>query len=87
LSSLNEEIKNKLVDKKLSDFFIDYIVKLANKYGMVINEQLFKSHKDLDLDVFVYRYIGFGGRISAVSMVLPFDEWFLPWQEGKKLLP
>lgn len=82
-----EEIKKNLSYKKLGDFFIDYTVKLANKFGVSINEQLLKSIELLDMNLFVYRYMGFGGRINAVPMVLPFNEWFLPWKESKKLTP
>ena len=40
-----------------------------------------------DLNMLVYRYMGFGGRVNAVPMALPFTEWFLPWKESKKLVP
>jgi parvulin-like peptidyl-prolyl isomerase len=82
-----EDIRKNLTYKKLSDFFIDYTVKLANKYGVAINEQLLNTISVSDLNVFVYRYMGFGGRINAVPMALPFTEWVLPWKESKKLLP
>ncbi len=82
-----EDIRKNLAYKKLSDFFIDYTVKLANKYGVSINEQLLNAISVSDLSMFVYRYMGFGGRINAVPMALPFTEWFLPWKESKKLMP
>jgi parvulin-like peptidyl-prolyl isomerase len=82
-----ENIRKNLAYKKLSDFFIDYTVKLANKYGVSINEQLLKAISVSDLSMFAYRYMGFGGRINAVPMALPFTEWFLPWKENKKLVP
>ena len=82
-----ENIRKNLAYKKLSDFFIDYTVKLANKYGVSINEQLLNAISVSDLSMFVYRYMGFGGRINAVPMALPFTEWFSPWKESKKLVP
>lgn len=81
------DIRQNLAYKKLSDFFIDYTVRLANKYGVTINEQLLNTISVSDLNMFVYRYMGFGGRINAVPMALPFTEWFLPWKESKKLVP
>ena len=84
---VKEDIRKNLAYKKLSDFFIDYTVKLANKYGVTINTQIFNSIKVSDLNMLVYRYMGFGGRISAVPMALPFTEWFLPWKESMKLVP
>lgn len=82
-----DEIKKNLAYEKSANFFIDYTVKLANKYGVSINEQLFNSIEILDMNLFVYRYMGFGGRINAVPMVLPFTEWFLPWKESNKPTP
>ena len=82
-----EEIRKNLTYKKLSKFFIDYTVKLANKYSVTINERLMNAIPVSDLNMLVYRYLGFGGRINAVPMVLPFTEWFLPWKESKKLVP
>jgi len=82
-----EEIKKNLAYKKLSKFFIDYTVKLANKYGVTINKHVMNTIPVSDLNMLVYRYLGFGGRINAVPMVLPFSEWFLPWKESKKLVP
>jgi hypothetical protein len=82
-----EEIRNNLAYKKSADFFIDYTVKLANKFGVNINEQVFNSIEILDMNLFVYRYMGFGGKINAVPMVLPFNEWYQPWKEQKKITP
>jgi parvulin-like peptidyl-prolyl isomerase len=82
-----EEIRKNLAYKKSADFFIDYTIKLANKYGVLINEQLLNAISVSDLSMFVFRYMGFGGRINAVPMALPFTEWFLPWKESRKLTP
>lgn len=82
-----EEIRRDLAYKKSADFFIDYTVKLANKFGVEINEQIFNSISVSDQNMFVYRYMGFGGRINAMPMAIPFNEWFLPWEERKKQIP
>jgi parvulin-like peptidyl-prolyl isomerase len=82
-----EEIRKDLTYKKLSDFFIDYTVKLANKFGVTINEQLMKTISVLDFNMLIFRQMGFGGQLTAVPMTLPFTEWFLPWKESKKIVP
>jgi parvulin-like peptidyl-prolyl isomerase len=87
LEESKEEIRKNLAYKKSANFFIDYTVKLANKYGVYINEQLFRLFEVSDMNLIVYRYMGFGGRINAVPMAIPFTEWFLPWKESKKLVP
>ncbi len=84
---VKEELRKYLHYTKSVKFFIDYTVELANKYGVQINEQLFNSIEVMDMNLFVYRYLGFGGRISAVPLTLPFNEWYLPWKEKQKLIP
>lgn len=84
---IKEELRKYLHYTKSAKFFIDYTVELANKYGIQINEQLFNSIEVMDMNLFVYRYLGFGGRISAVPLTLPFNEWYLPWKEKQKLIP
>lgn len=84
---VKEDLRKYLRYTKSVKFFIDYTVELANKYGVQINEQLFNSIEVMDMNLFVYRYLGFGGRISAVPLTLPFNEWYLPWKEKQKLIP
>ena len=86
-NQVKEEIRKYLLYTKSVKFFIDYTVELANKYGVQINEQLYNSIEVIDMNLFVYRYLGFGGRISAVPLTLPFNEWYLPWKEKQKLTP
>lgn len=87
VEEMKDEIRKSLTLKKLKEFFIDYTVKLANKYGVEINEQMFASLQVQNMNMFVYRYMGFGGRITAVPMAIPFTEWFLPWKESMKQIP
>lgn len=87
IEETKDEMRKNLTLKKLKEFFIDYTVKLANKYGVEINEQMFASLQVQDMNMFVYRYMGFGGRITAVPMAIPFNEWYLPWKESKKQIP
>lgn len=82
-----EELRKNLTYEKSANFFIDYTVRLANKYGVMINEQLLKNVPINDFNMLVFRQMGFGGQLTAVPMVLPFSEWYLPWKEGKKLIP
>src|SRR3989339_142218 len=60
-----EDIRKNLAYKKLSKFFIDYTVKLANKYGVSIDEKLLNTILVSDLNMLVYRYMGFGGGVNA----------------------
>ena len=80
-------MKNDLRAAKLEKAVVDYTVKLANDYGVSINENVLKSIKTTYIVMFAYRYMGFGGRIVAVPMVPPFSEWVNPWLKSNKNLP
>ena len=82
-----KQIKQQLFGDKSSKFIINYTVKLANKYGVKINNDLLNSIQPKDLSMYVYRYMGFGGRITAVPFTLPFIEWYKPWKDGEKIVP
>ncbi len=87
LGKLKDELAKESLGKKRSEFFINYTVSLANKFGVSINQNYLSSIQVKDLNMFAYRYMGFGGRISAVPVTLPFVEWYKPWKEEKKVVP
>ena len=84
---VKDNMKNDLRAAKLEKAVVDYTVKLANDYGVSINENVLKSIKTTYIVMFAYRYMGFGGRIVAVPMVPPFSEWVNPWRKSNKNLP
>ena len=86
-SKLKAKLKKEYLGVKRSKFFINYTVKLADKYGVSINQKLLSSLKVKNLKMYAYRYMGFGGRIEAVPETLHFVEWVKPWKEGKKVVP
>lgn len=84
---MRSELTKELLGKKRSEFFINYTVNLANKYGVSINQNYLSSIQVNDLNMYAYRYMGFGGRITAVPVTLPFVEWYKPWIDEKKVVP
>ena len=82
-----EEIKNELTYKKMNDSIIDYTVKLANKYGIKIYEDALSTVNATSINSFVYRYLGFGDRITAVPLLPPNTDWVKPWKESIKIVP
>jgi len=66
---------------------IDNTVKLANKYGVKVNEKLLYNMDVVDYNMLVYRYMGFGGRMLAVPLTPTFIEWVEPWQRSQSELP
>jgi len=82
-----EEIKNELTYKKMNDSIINYTVKLANKYGIKIYEDALSSVNVTAINSFVFRYLGFGDRITAVPLLPPNTDWVKQWQESIKIVP
>jgi hypothetical protein len=84
---VKDNVKNDLRTVKLEKSVVDYTVKLANEYGVSVDENVLKSIKTTYIVMFAYRYMGFGGRIVAVPMVPPFAEWVNPWYKSNNKLP
>ncbi len=73
--------------KKLAQTFIETTVELANKYGVEINNLALKNLKLTDYQMLAFRYMGFGGRLLAVPLAIPFTEWVAPWMDKGKINP
>jgi hypothetical protein len=37
--------------------------------------------------MFVYRYMGFGGKMTAVPVIAPYVSWYEEWKKINKTLP
>lgn len=59
---------NKLINKGTK--------RLAEKYGIKINQKLLQEIKLSEVNSFTYRYIGFGGKIAALPITIPLFEWY-----------
>lgn len=84
---VKDELKKELRYKKTESLFVDKTVQLAKKYNVKINDEALKSLKVFDLNMYTFRYFGFGGRIIAVPITIPFTEWVEPWKESLKEIP
>ena len=72
---INDKIKSGIYFQKLKEFYNDKTVELAQDYGFSINRKLLNSIKVSQVEMLVYRYLGFGGSITAVPYLHPFYEW------------
>ncbi|MHB1687284.1 MAG: peptidylprolyl isomerase [Ignavibacteriaceae bacterium] len=82
--SLKSRIKDILLEKKWNDKIDSYTAGLANEYGITINDNALKSLKLTDVNMFTYRYMGFGGRITAIPYLVPWYEWYHFWKSNSK---
>jgi len=85
--SVKEKLKGELFSRRLYDNVNEGTAKLAQKFGVTIYDQAMKNLTVTEVNMFVYRYIGFGGRITGAPYTMPNFDWFDVWQKQKKLLP
>jgi len=85
---VKEKIKTGLFFKELENLYIDKTVALAEKYGVSVDTELLNRIQVTDIEMMVYRSLGFGGKITAVPYLQSFYTWknWLP-RSLKKRLP
>lgn len=86
-SELKDSLKKNLSSEKAYNSVVNYTVKLASQYGLKIDEKALQSTQVINIPMFTYRFMGFGGKLPAVPMTAPFTEWVNPWLEYKSNLP
>ncbi|MCU7492681.1 MAG: hypothetical protein HF312_13975 [Ignavibacteria bacterium] len=86
-SELRDSIKKNLSTEKAYKSVLNYTVKLAGEYGLRIDEKALQSTQVINVPMFTYRFMGFGGKLPAVPMTAPYTEWVNPWLEYKSNLP
>jgi parvulin-like peptidyl-prolyl isomerase len=86
-NEIKHQLKKELKWKKLSKKMTNNTVKLANKYGVKVDEELLYNIPIKNYNMIVYKYMGFGGRMLAVPLTPSFIEWVEKWEKEKKDLP
>ncbi|NCQ18904.1 MAG: hypothetical protein GW805_11335 [Ignavibacteria bacterium] len=81
------QVKEELFVKRLYENVNEGTAGFARKYGVSFYDQTLKKLSVTEVNMFVYRFIGFGGRITGVPTVTPNYEWMKNWQNQKKVLP
>ncbi|MBV6512244.1 MAG: hypothetical protein FMNOHCHN_01741 [Ignavibacteriaceae bacterium] len=86
-----DEVKEKLtpaVLKKKRDTALDkQTAALADRYGVQINESYMNSVDVENLKMFIFRFMGFGGRIAAFPVTPPYSRWTDEWKQKPQSLP
>ncbi|MBI9071825.1 MAG: peptidylprolyl isomerase [Melioribacteraceae bacterium] len=85
--NIKDELRKKLSLDKYNKTIVERTIKMADKYGVSIDENILSRIEPINMNMVVYRYYGFGGRTLAVPLNVPFTSWFKPWKEGVKYLP
>lgn len=74
-----DQYKQELTYKKLYGKITEYTYKLALKYGVDIDVNTLEKIGVTNLPSFGIRYLGFGGKITAVPLIAPNVDWAEKW--------
>jgi len=86
-AEIKNSLRNELAQRKLYKSFIKRTVKFAEQIKISINYDLLKKIKLTNINSFAIRYLGFGGKITAVPILAPFYDWVNVLKSGKQILP
>ena len=84
---VKEQIRSNLFFEKLNQELEAKTVKLATKFGVRIYESELNKLTLTKIPMFVHRFLGFGGRIAAVPVTIPFYKWYYKWTSETKINP
>lgn len=70
-----------------AEFLTEKTVDAANKYNLRIYEKNLEKITVKNAQAFIFRYIGFGGRIQAFPLTPPFIEWYAQWKNTQNPAP
>ncbi len=79
-----DNLKEKILYSNAVNYLENKAVDLAEKFGVSVNQDLLKSVQAKNLQMVVFRYMGFGGRIMAVPYTAPFYKWKDKLEQKKK---
>lgn len=85
--TMKEGLRNQLRTIRLNDIVNRKTIEFASKKNIKINEAVFKNIKSSEIQVFVHRLMGFGGRIAAVPLTDNWTDWINVGEFKKVLLP
>lgn len=81
------ELKKELFSTKFQGELVKKTTELAVKYGVSIDTGALKELKVNNLNMYTFRYMGFGGKINAVPLPMPLYEWYGQYLKEKRDLP
>lgn len=85
--SVKSELKEILLREKTNGLMNYKTAALAEKYGIDIYVDAFNSIQTTEINSLVVRHLGFGGQMTAVPIVAPFDSWVEIYFRNKNKIP
>ncbi len=86
-NEVKSSIKEDLLYQKFIKHFYNYTGELADKFGISINKKNLNAVNVTNINMFTYRYIGFGGVMTAMPFTNSWYEWYDIWKNSKKVNP
>jgi len=80
-----EQYKQDLTYQRLYNKITDFTYKLALKYGVELNLDLLEQINVTSLPSFGIRYLGFGGKMTAVPLIAPNVDWAEQWIKHQQI--
>ncbi|HMN24696.1 MAG TPA: peptidyl-prolyl cis-trans isomerase [Ignavibacteriaceae bacterium] len=85
-----EQYKQDLTNHKLYNKITDFTYKLAVKFGVSLNLDLLEQIEVTSVPSFGMRFLGFGGKVTAVPLIAPNVDWAEEWiknQQQQQVIP
>ncbi len=86
-NKVKDDLRSELQYKKAKKSITNYTLHLALKYGIDINTKVLRSIPVTHLNTFGFRYLGFGGKITAAPLMMPNVDWVEPYLKKSYLNP
>ncbi len=86
-AKVKNDLRRDLEIQKERKAVTDYTVKLAQKFGMVINGPVLRNIPVTQVNTFGFRYFGFGGRLTAAPLMTPNVDWVQPYLKSLNINP
>ena len=79
-----DKYKQDLIYQKQHKKITDFTYGLSVKYGVILNLDLLEQIKVTTLPSFGIRYLGFGGKMTAVPLIAPNVDWAEQWIKNQQ---
>lgn len=89
-SSFEEEkefVKNEYIFNKYNERLEKLTADLAEKYNVQIYEDKLREVNVIPINMVAYKLLGFGGKITAVPIIPPFNNWIKQWLKASENVP
>jgi hypothetical protein len=85
--TLCQNIRKRLIIEKRKQAANSFIAKLANQQQVSIDYKKLRLIKPSLIPMFTQRFMGFGGMMTAVPLLMQQWDWIKEYEKTKKIIP